>query len=81
MGNTHRSASGIKFSSGLEVMARIRNQKQGSPTKPSRQKKPTAKAKAAEDSGDEKNLVTEAHETNDVSVCAYIFISMTGFHP
>ena len=55
-------------------MARIRNQKQGSSTKPSRQKKPTAKAKAAEDSSDEENLVTEAHETNDVSVCAYIHL-------
>lgn len=54
-----------------EAMARIRNQKQDSSAKPSRQKKSTPKAKPAEDSGDE-NLVTEAHETNDVSVCAYV---------
>ena len=50
-------------------MARIRNQKQGSSAKSSHQKKSAAKAKPAEDSGDEENLVTEAHETNDVSVC------------
>lgn len=50
-------------------MARIRNQKQGSSAKPSHQKKPAAKAEPAEDSGDEENLVTEAHEMNDVSVC------------
>ena len=74
MGNTHRSASGIKFSSGLGVMARIRNQKQGPSTKPSHQKKSTAKSKAAGDSSDEENLVTEVHETSDVSVCAYIHL-------
>jgi len=48
-------------------MARIRNQKQGSSTKTLHQKKSTAKAKSAEDSSDGENLVTEAHETNDVS--------------
>ena len=32
------------------------------------------KAKPAEDSNDEKNLVTEAHETNDVSMRAYIHL-------
>jgi len=50
-------------------MARIRNQKQGSSTKPSYQKKPTVKAKPSEGFGDEENLVTEAHEANDVSGC------------
>ena len=74
VGNPHRSASGIKFSSGLGVMARIRNQKQGAPTKSSRQKKSTAKSKAVEDSSDEENLVTEVHETSDVSLCAYIHL-------
>ena len=48
-------------------MARIRNQKQGPSAKPSHQAKPAAKAKPVEDSSDEENLVTEAHETNDVS--------------
>jgi len=50
-------------------MARIRNQKQGSPAKPSHQKKPATKPKPVEDPSDEENLVTEAHETNDVSAC------------
>lgn len=49
-------------------MARIRNQKQGPSAKPPPQKKPTAKANPADDPIDEENLVTEAHETNDVSV-------------
>jgi len=48
-------------------MARIRNQKQGSSTKPLHQKKPGVKARPVEDSSDGENLVTEAHETNDVS--------------
>ena len=68
MGICLRSAWGIKFSSGSEAMARIRNQKQGSSAKPPPQKKLTAKANPADDPIDEENLVTEAHETNDVSV-------------
>lgn len=55
-------------------MARIRHQKQGPSTEPSRQKKLNGKAKEAEDSGDEENLVTEVHETNDVSARAYIHL-------
>ena len=49
-------------------MVRVRNQKQGSAAKPSHQRKPVAKAKPAGGSSDEENLVTEAHETNDVCV-------------
>ena len=79
MGIAPRSASGTKFSPGLKAMARVRNQKRDSSAKPPRQKKHTAKAKPADDSSDEQNLVTDAHEASDV--CALIFILMTVFRP
>lgn len=53
-------------------MARIRNQKQSSSTKPLRWKKPIAKPKPDGDSTDEENLVTGSQETDDVSVCTCI---------
>lgn len=53
-------------------MARIRNQKQSSSRKLSDQKKATAKAETVEGSSDEENLITESHQTDDVSLCAHI---------
>ena len=55
-------------------MVRIRNQKQGSPTKPLHQKKFAAKANLVEDSSDDENLITDAHQTDDVSLRAYIHL-------
>lgn len=57
-----------KFSTESKAMARVRNQKQGSPTKLSRRKKRTVQADPLVDSGDEENIVTEDHGTNDVRV-------------
>ena len=58
----------------LSVMARVRNKKQGSSTKPSHKKKLVAESESVGDSGDEENLVTEAQEISDVSICTRIHL-------